>query len=317
VAEQTARRRCAVIYNPTRVSDEFRTTVVRSLNPTVWEQPLWLETTAEDPGRSMAAKAVEAGVDLVIAAGGDGTVRIVADGLANSGIPMGVVPAGTANLLARSLDLPLKEPDAVEVAALMHTRTIDLIKLTADDRRSEHFAVAAGTGMDAMIMDETNDDLKKVVGPGAYFIAAAKALGRLPIDMVITVDRGRPRRRSAMICVIANIGTLTGGITLLPLAKADDGRLDVYVASPSRFRHWIRVLVRLISLRRRSDDRVDEWQGSRVQVRLSRPDSYQLDGDVAEGECQTLEAEVVPAALVVCVTPEEGLASAAGPDERT
>ena len=93
----------------------------------------------------------------------------------------------------------------------MHTRVIDLIKLTVDDRRSEHFAVMAGTGMDAMIMDETNPDLKKVIGPGAYFLATAKALGRLPIDMAISIDGGRIHRR-AMICVIGNIGTLTGAL---------------------------------------------------------------------------------------------------------
>ena len=175
MADQPERRRCAVIFNPTKVSEDFRTTVDRMLVPTEWEEPIWLETTEDDPGHSMAARAVEAAVDLVIAAGGDGTVRIVADGLASSGIPMGVVPAGTGNLLAHSLDLPLKESDAVDVAIRMHTRAIDLIKLTVDDRRSEHFAVMAGTGMDAMIMDETNPHLKKVIGPGAYFLAAAKA----------------------------------------------------------------------------------------------------------------------------------------------
>ncbi|HKF88028.1 MAG TPA: diacylglycerol kinase family protein, partial [Propionibacteriaceae bacterium] len=169
VVEQPERRRCAVIFNPTKVSDDFHSTVNRQLVPTAWEEPIWLETTEQDPGHSMAAHAVEAKVDLVIAAGGDGTVRIVANGLANSGIPMGVVPAGTGNLLAHSLDLPLKEAKAVEVALQMHTRVIDLIKLTVDDRASEHFAVMAGTGMDSMIMDETNDDLKKVIGPGAYF----------------------------------------------------------------------------------------------------------------------------------------------------
>ena len=317
VAEQPERRRCAVIVNPTKVSEDFRTTVNRQLVPTAWEEPIWLQTTEDDPGYSMAAHAVEAEVDLVIAAGGDGTVRIVANGLANSGIPMGVVPAGTGNLLAHSLDLPLKEADAVQVALRMHTRVIDLVKLAVDDRAGEHFAVMAGTGMDAMIMDETNPDLKKVIGPGAYFLAAAKALGRLPIDMDIILDGGRPRRRRAMICVIGNVGTLTGGITLLPRAKADDGRLDVYVASPHRFTHWIRVFIRLITFRRHSDDRVDEWQGTRVQVRLGHPDSYQLDGDVAEQECRTLTAEVVPGALAVCVTPEEGLADAGGADRRT
>lgn len=317
MADQARRRRCAVIYNPTRISDELRGMVDRRLDPNAWEPPIWLETSAEDPGRSMAAKAVQEAVDLVIAAGGDGTIRIVADGLANSGIPMGVVPAGTGNLLAHSLELPLNEDDAVGVAVNLHTRVIDLIKLTVDDRPSEHFAVMAGCGMDAMIMDETNDDLKKVIGPGAYFLAAAKALGRLPIDMVITLDRLRPRRRHAMICVIANVGTLTGGIALLPRAKADDGRLDVYVASPNRFTHWIRMVIRLITFRQHSDDRVDEWQASKVQVRLAHPDSYQLDGDVADGQCRTLNAEVAPGALVVCVTAEEGLGHAAGTDGRT
>ena len=155
--------------------------------------------------------------------------------------------------------------------------------------RSEHFAVMAGTGMDAMIMDETNPDLKKVIGPGAYFLATAKALGRLPIDMAISLDGGL-RHRRAMICVIGNVGTLTGGITLLPRAKADDGRLDVYVASRTASPHWVRVFIRLITFRRHADDRVDEWQGTRVQVRLGHPDSYQLDGDVAEDECRTLTA---------------------------
>ena len=119
---------------------------------------------------------------------------------------MGVVAAGTGNLLAHSLDLPLKEAEAVGRPTDAH-RVIDLIKLTVDDRRSEHFAVMAGTGMDAMIMDETNPDLKKVIGPGAYFLATAKALGRLPIDMAISIDGGRIHRRRAMICVIGNIGT--------------------------------------------------------------------------------------------------------------
>ena len=74
-----------------------------------WTDTLWLETSAEDPGRAMTQQAIAEHADLVVAAGGDGTVRIVADGLAHSGIPMGLIPAGTGNLLARNLDVPLKE----------------------------------------------------------------------------------------------------------------------------------------------------------------------------------------------------------------
>ena len=82
-------RRCAVIYNPTKVSDQFRQLVTNRLERDGWADTLWLETSADDPGRGMTKEAVDAQVDLVIGAGGDGTVRVVADGLAGSGIPMG------------------------------------------------------------------------------------------------------------------------------------------------------------------------------------------------------------------------------------
>ena len=144
-------------------------------------------------------------VDLVVCAGGDGTVRIVADGLAKSGIPMGIVPAGTGNLLARNLHLPMEESAAVEVAFGGHTREIDLIAMVVDDREAEHFAVMAGIGVDAVIMDETDDELKATIGSIAYFVAAAKALGRLPIRMTVQLDRRRPMRRRAMVCMVGNV----------------------------------------------------------------------------------------------------------------
>ena len=178
-------RRCAVVYNPTKISDRFRKLLTNVLDRDGWVATLWLETTVDDPGRGMVAEAVAAGVDLVVGAGGDGTIRMVADGLAGTGIPMGLVPAGTANLLARNLDVPLHEETAIEVALTGNSRTIDLIKITVDEREAEHFAVIAGVGVDAMIMDEVNDDLKAKVGSAAYFIAAGKALGRLPVDLTV------------------------------------------------------------------------------------------------------------------------------------
>jgi diacylglycerol kinase (ATP) len=203
-------RRCAVIYNPTKVSDEFQQLVAARLERDGWTDTLWLETSADDPGRGMTKEAVAARVDLVIGAGGDGTVRVVADGLAGSGIPMGLVPAGTANLLARNLDLPLEEDAAADIAFAGHTWTIDLIKLTVDDRPPEHFAVIAGIGVDAMIMDETDPDLKDKLGSAAYFLAAAKALDRSPIRLTVQLDHHRPVKRRAMICAIANVGELPG-----------------------------------------------------------------------------------------------------------
>jgi diacylglycerol kinase (ATP) len=139
-------RRCAVVYNPTKISDQFCALLKDRLVRMGWVDTLWLETSAEDPGRAMTQQAVAEGVDLVIGAGGDGTVRIVADGPAHTGTPMGLISAGTANLLARNLDLPLEEVPAIEVALGGHTRVIDLVKIAVGDRPPEHFAVMAGVG---------------------------------------------------------------------------------------------------------------------------------------------------------------------------
>src|SRR3954462_3712375 len=290
----TDRPRAAVVVNPTKVSDTFHSLLVERLAAAGWAEPLWLETSEEDPGRGMTQQALAAGVDLVIGAGGDGTVRIVADGSAGRARPpgggggghvrMGVGAAGPANLLARNLDLPLTEAEALDVALARQTRDIDLIELTIDGGVREHFAVMAGVGVDAVIMDEVNPNLKKAVGPAAYFFAAGKALGRLPKRMEITIDGGCRHRRRAMVCVIGNVGKLPGNLVLIPEAEAQDGKLDVYVASPHRFTHWLRLAVRLVTRRRQRDDQVDSWQGRRVEVRLAERDNYQMDGDVS-GEC--------------------------------
>jgi diacylglycerol kinase (ATP) len=293
-------RRCAVIYNPTKVSDKFHARVEEGLQRNGWSNTLWLETAAEDPGRAMTQQAVAEQVDLVIGAGGDGTIRYVADGLAHTGIPMGLVPAGTGNLLARNLNLPLEEVEAIEVALGGRVRLIDLVRITVDDRAPEHFAVMAGIGIDAMIMDETNEDLKDKVGSAAYFVAAAKALGRLPVRLKVQLDNNRPVRRHAMLCVIGNVGTLRGNLTLIPGASPEDGLLDLYIASPRRFGHWVKVALRLITRRAKKDDQVDQHMGKTVRIMIDGKDNYQLDGDVV-GESTTLFAEIQPDALAMCV----------------
>ena len=140
--------------------------------------------------------------------------------------------------------------DAIEVALSGQVRQLDLVKIIVDDRAPEYFAVMAGIGIDAVIMDETDEGLKGKIGSAAYFVAAAKALGRLPVRMTVQLDGGRPVRRQAMLCVIGNVGTLRGNLILIPGARPDDGLLDVYIASPRRFRHWVKIALRLMTRRR-------------------------------------------------------------------
>jgi len=124
----------------------------------------------------------------------------------------------------------------------------------------------AGIGVDAMIMDETDDNLKDKVGSAAYFVAAGKALGRVPVGMTIELDSHRPVRRKAMLCVIGNVGKLRGNLTLIPGASPDDGLLDLYVASPHRFHHWVKLALRLITRRAKKDDQVDHHTGKKVRI---------------------------------------------------
>ena len=143
MADQTARR-SAVVFNPVKVADDFQETVSRRLSEAGWSEPMWLETAEDDPGRSMTATAREAGVDLVLAAGGDGTVGWWPTDWPGSKITMAVLPSGTANLLALNLGIPSPLAQALDVALAGHTKTIDLIKISVDGDEGEHYAVMAG-----------------------------------------------------------------------------------------------------------------------------------------------------------------------------
>ncbi|MDO5684155.1 MAG: diacylglycerol kinase family protein, partial [Propionibacteriaceae bacterium] len=100
--------RAAVIFNPTKVErDDLAQVIDPAASAAGWSESLWLETAEDDPGTGMAKEAVDAGCDVVIAVGGDGTIRSVAEGLRGSGVPMALCPQGTGNLLARNLELTL------------------------------------------------------------------------------------------------------------------------------------------------------------------------------------------------------------------
>jgi len=122
--------------------------------------------------------------------------------------------------------------------------------------------------------------------------------------MTVQLDSNRPVRRHAMLCVIGNVGTLRGNLTLIPGASPDDGLLDLYIASPRRFRHWVKLALRLITRRAKKDDQVDQHTGKTVRITIHGKENYQLDGDVV-GESTTLFAEIQPGALAICV-PAEG-----------
>ncbi|SDB80914.1 Diacylglycerol kinase family enzyme [Raineyella antarctica] len=302
-AEQTElfQPRAAVIYNPTKVTDlpTFVRHVEYELETRGWRRAIWLETTPTDPGREMTAIAVRKRVDLVIGAGGDGTVRVIAGGLAGTGIPFAVVAAGTGNLLARNMGIPLDEVRALDVAFDGADRRIDLVRVDADDNPPEYFCAMAGIGIDAAIVAADND-LKRAIGSSAYVVSAARHANHAALDAEISVDGAPPVRTRAHLVLFGNVGLLQGGIQLFPHARPDDGRVDLLVASPRTIRDLVEVVVRVLVRRDRGYDRISRTSGRRVEISVDHPDRYELDGD-PQGTCSRLVAEVAPGALVLRV----------------
>lgn len=322
----------AFVANPSKpgVSD-LRVAVRRACAEQYLPEPLWLETTLEDPGIGQTKDAVARGADVVVALGGDGTVRAVAEALVSTSIPMGLIPVGTGNLLARNLDIPLGDPLAALQIALDGTdRTIDVgwmrvlrseadvdddVAEAADDLpadteqpRDHIFLVIAGIGFDAAMVADTDDQLKARVGWMAYFVSGIKHLHGRRLRTSVALDRGAPTPARVRSLLVGNCGRLPGGITLLPDAELDDGWLDVAaIDTRGGVAGWAQLLgeVVLQGVGVRNElpakiGRIDHARAREVQIEVEGGEWVQVDGDII-GQASALSARVDPGALVVRV----------------
>jgi diacylglycerol kinase family enzyme len=268
--------RAAVVVNPTKIGDrdQFRATVHQAMAEHGWDEPLWLETTSDDPGQGQARSAVAAGADLVLACGGDGTVTACAEGVADSGVPLGILPLGTGNLLARNVGLPADLDGALAVALGDGEQ-----KLDTGTANGQAFVVMAGLGLDAQMLSDTSEPLKKRLGWAAYALSVLRHLNDRPIRLTLAADQERPVRLRASTVIIGNVGWLRGGVPLLPDARPDDGLLDAVVLTARGWPAWA-VLAARVVLRREPGDRVRRYQFRELRLRLRRPQPWELDGEV-------------------------------------
>ncbi len=293
----------AVVLNPIKVEDvaQFQAIVNQQATESGWKAPRWYYTTADDSGTGQAEQASIDGADLVIVCGGDGTVREVCAELAGTGIPVGIVPAGTGNLLARNLDIPLFIRAAIDIAINGQDRAIDMVQVSGDGIEDTHFMVMAGMGFDAAIMEGVNEEIKKKVGWLAYVLSALKALMFPTMRLEVSVDDGPFTKHRARTCVVGNVGSLQGGMTLIPDAAIDDGQLDVVLLFPQRFLSWIPLFVRVLSRREeRAGESVARFTGRSVVVRASQEVPRQLDGDTI-GPGRELRMDCIHGRLLVRV----------------
>ncbi len=298
-------RRVAVVVNPTTVDDleALRGSLTSAMTGAGWGSPLWLETTVEDPGYGMTERALREGVGLVLACGGDGTARAVLTVLAGSGTPLGVLAAGTGNLLARNLGLPVDDPEAaLEIALTGTDRPIDVgrVEPVRPNGRQERFVIMAGVGFDAAMVRDAPERLKARVGWPAYVVSAVKHLRGSSMRLQVRIDDGEPIRARARSVVIGNVGKLQGGLELFPDAHPDDGVLDVAVIISHSLTDWLRVASRVLTRRGYVDHRYTTYQGKQIRVTLRSAQPRQIDGDLID-ESNLLAVQIEAAALLVRV----------------
>ncbi len=266
-----------------------------------------LTTTVAEPGGPQAARLLAAGADRVVVLGGDGTVREVAEVLAGSGATLGIVPLGTANLVARNLGLSLGDgPAPVATALGGEIRDVDVGRVAYEQlgpagtvRSPERvFLVVVGLGYDGEAVARTGPRLKRVAGWTSYIVVGARHLASRGHRLTLQVDGGAPRELRAWTVLVGVAGRIPLGIDLFPEAAPDDGRLHVMTVTPGTPLHWVPIALKGILHRPGSVPGLGYEAATRARVAAGAPLTAQLDGD-PHPDVLALDVRVEPGALRV------------------
>jgi diacylglycerol kinase (ATP) len=328
----------AVIFYPQKVDKSRLERAVDSALAKKQSKPAtYYPTQAGSPGAQEARDAIAAGAELIIVAGGDGTIRPVLQELANHHLAnkdgptpvrkafstpaLGIIPVGTGNVLARNLGLPLGNLNrSASIAVSGTNRSIDVGQVTmtfAGDRPNEShvFGVMAGLGLDAKIFANTNSRLKRRIGWVAYIDGGLRSLPVTFERLSVSVNGQEPRNLKLHTLIVGNCGVLPGSINLMPDARIDDGLLDLAAVGPRRIWNWIDfwnrvtwvnwLVTRVVAWRKilsqtANVKTLENLRGAKVSVRSENAVNIQLDGDPF-GPVRNAEFEVLPLAVRVRV----------------
>ncbi|MER5627668.1 YegS/Rv2252/BmrU family lipid kinase [Streptosporangium sp. NPDC002544] len=261
---------------------------------------LWYEVPKSKKAPKKARKALKEGADLILVWGGDGMVQRCVDAIAGSGVTVGILPAGTANLFAQNLGIPEDLPKAVHVAFHGESRKLDLGKVNG-----EHFAVMAGVGFDAAMVEEADRGLKDRLGRVAYVWTGLRHVRGELVPTEVRIDGVTWFEGEASCLLLGNVGTITGGIEAFDDARPDDGWLEIGVTTAKGPIQWARVLGRMSTGRSEESPFVRMTRARKITARFGSPMTYELDGG-AKGAVTKLKARVVPGGITIRVPESTG-----------
>lgn len=314
-------KKIAVVFNPSKVDTQEIHAAVSQAARTLPETPevVWFETSVEDEGQGVTQQALDAKADLVLAAGGDGTVRAVTEAMTHAvgDTTLGIIPLGTGNLLARNLGIPLNDISAAFLVATQGTPTAmdvgELTYRTPEGEKTSVFTVMCGFGLDAQIMDNVDEDAKEKVGWLAYLGAAKDALlGTDQANVKLSVDDGPDEATSGHTMLIGNCGQLQGGVAVLPDADPFDGKLDLLLISGGSVGAWADTAKTMLwdkGIKRvftDDDGEIEDVEGNhtrvlqidKVRVGFDSPQVIELDGDPLT-DVSEFTASVIPGGVHV------------------
>lgn len=294
-------RRYPLIFNPKARSQRGQRTL-RFLMDHATKFALYATGSAEEAGE-IAKGFARNGEPVVIAAGGDGTLNAVVQGLAGSRTALGVLPAGTMNVFARELGIPYDDlARALEVIEEGNVREIDLFEANGTP-----FVQMAGVGFDAMVIEETTWESKKMLGPLAYLLAAVKVLGEKPPRMEVICGDGRHEEG---VAVLAGNGALYGGqFKLFHKADNQDRMLDVLVFKEAGYKMVLDSLRGLVALGNVDDGAtVNYLQARSIRVLPDREVPLQVDGELIGRATEVVIGDENPDRLRV-LAPKEPIGS--------
>jgi YegS/Rv2252/BmrU family lipid kinase len=258
----------------------------------------WTEVDKSAMVTRRVQRALSAGATRVLVWGGDGTVQRAVDALAATApekVSLAVMPAGTANLFANNMGIPIDFDGALAAALGHHSRVIDVGQVNG-----ERFGVMTGTGLDALMIRDASGHLKDRFGRLGYVWTVSKNLHSASNHVKVRVDGDDWFEGRASCVLVGNVGNLIGGLTVFEHADPADGLLDVGVIRAESLAQWARLVGKAAVTNPEHSSLFTTTRGRKITITLDRKEAYELDGG-DRSKIKKLKVRVRPQAISVCV----------------